>query len=227
MTITREYIETKFEEFNKKMFGGRLPLIPIELSDAATFMGKCEYRRRRLPNGLEEYSDFKMRINTRYDLPEHEVEDVIIHEMIHYFILLNGLHDSSPHGEIFKALMRSINASYGRHITIRHESEEVAEVSDVSGRARWHVIAAVYFKSGETGVKVLPRTIPKILNYYRTAVRDPKVSEVRLFLHNNPFFNRYPTSGALRIHSIGREELERNLVKAHKLRVDGNRLIQE
>jgi hypothetical protein len=31
---TIPYIEQKFEEFNCQMFGGKLPKIPVELSDA-------------------------------------------------------------------------------------------------------------------------------------------------------------------------------------------------
>ena len=54
MTATIPYIEKKFEEFNQQMFAGRLPKLPIELSDAKTFLGVCVYKKHKLDNGKEE-----------------------------------------------------------------------------------------------------------------------------------------------------------------------------
>ena len=116
MIATISYVERKFAEFNRQMFAGQLPKLPIELSDAKTFLGKCVYRKRVKPNGKTENYDFRLRINTRIDLPEHEVEDTIIHEMIHYFIGWKQLEDTSSHGTIFRHIMNSINEKYGRHI---------------------------------------------------------------------------------------------------------------
>jgi hypothetical protein len=226
MKPTIAYIEKKFEEFNRRMFGGRLPKLPVQLSDAGSFLGQCVYRQRTRPDGLKEYSDFSLRINTRFDLPENVIEDTIIHEMIHYFILWNGLHDTSAHGNIFKAIMASINAAHGRNITIRHKATKEEAEQAVSTRRTWHVIAAIYFKTGKTGVKVLPRTVPKILEYHRVVSAHPETQEIRLYLHDNPFFNRYPTSSAFRYHDIDRTLLETNLTKAHRLRIDGTRLLQ-
>ncbi|MBD5296174.1 MAG: SprT family zinc-dependent metalloprotease [Bacteroides sp.] len=227
MKPTISYIEKKFDEFNRLMFGGRLPKLPIELSDAGGFLGKCVFKQHRLPDGLIRYSDFSLRINTRIDLPEEVIEDTIIHEMIHYLILWTGLHDSSPHGDIFKSIMASINTSYGRHLTIRHKASQEEAQQAVSTKRTWHVIAAVYFKSGKTGIKVLPRTIPKILTYYNATKYHPEIREVQLYLHDNPFFNRFPTSAALRIHDIDKATLEKNLTDARKLKVNGTQIIEE
>lgn len=77
---SNDTIHRKFEEFNQQMFAGKLPKLPIELSDAKTFLEACVHRKRRLPNGEIEMYDFRLRINTRIDLPKQEVEDTIIHE---------------------------------------------------------------------------------------------------------------------------------------------------
>lgn len=44
MEITIPYIKHKFEEFNQQMFAGKLPMLPIKLSDAKTFLGVCTYK---------------------------------------------------------------------------------------------------------------------------------------------------------------------------------------
>lgn len=225
MKATKEYVERRFAEFNRLMFGGRLPLPPVRLSDAGSFLGQCVSKSRRLPDGHAENYDFELRINTRYDLPEHTLEDVIIHEMIHYFIAYNGLRDSSPHGRLFKALMQSINTAFNRNLSISHKLTPEQKEQAVSARRTLHVIAAVYFRSGQTGVKVLPRVVTKILDYDNKARRHPDVRQVEYYLHDNPYFNRYPTSAALRVHDIDPATLKENLSGARRLRLDGNRII--
>ena len=47
MKATIPYIEQKFEESNQQMFAGQLPKLPIELSDAKTFLGVCAFKTRK------------------------------------------------------------------------------------------------------------------------------------------------------------------------------------
>ena len=51
MKATIPYIEQKFEEFNQQMFAGQLPKLPIELSDAKTFLGVCAFKTRKDKDG--------------------------------------------------------------------------------------------------------------------------------------------------------------------------------
>ena len=112
MKPTLQYVQDKFREYNQQYFNGKLPELPIELSDAKGFIGVCRYKKRELEDGNVELYDFRLSINTRIDLPEEEIEDTIIHEMIHYFIGINRLEDSSSHGPMFQHLMNSINEKY-------------------------------------------------------------------------------------------------------------------
>lgn len=54
MKATVPYIEQKFEEFNRQLFGGKLSKIPVELSDAKTFLRQCVFKNRRKPFGKTE-----------------------------------------------------------------------------------------------------------------------------------------------------------------------------
>lgn len=108
MEITISYIKHKFEEFNQQMFAGKLPMLPIKLSDAKTFLGVCTYKKRIGKDGKVEKYDFALRVNTRIELSEDEIEDTIIHEMIHYYIGYNQLEDTSAHGAIFQQVMNEV-----------------------------------------------------------------------------------------------------------------------
>ncbi len=226
MKATVDYVQRKFEEFNQLMFGGQLPPLPIVLTDEARALGKCCYLERRLPDGRKVYDHFSLKINTRIDLPEAVLEDTIIHEMIHYFLLRHNLNDTAPHGPLFRAVMQSINSTHGRKVAVSHKLSAEERAQAASTRAKWHVVAAVYFHSGQVGVKVLPRTIQRVVGYYAQVSSAAEVARVELYLHNNPFFNRYPTSSALHIHPIDRELLEANLIQARRLQVRGNQLLE-
>ncbi len=226
MIATIPYVEKKFEEFNQQMFAGRLPKLPIELSDAKTFLGKCVYRKRINTGGKTEYYDFRLRINTRIDLPEQEIEDTIIHEMIHYFIRWNQMEDASSHGPIFQHMMNSINEKYGRHVCIRHKGTEEQNEQAIDKRQHWHVIAVVYFKDGRTGVKVLPRVMPSIVNFYNKVVTTKDVVNIELFMSNDIFFNRYPNSSALKVHYVDAGVIKEHLKGAEVLKCDGTTIIR-
>ena len=225
MKATIEYVERKFKEYNELMFGGRLPMIPVKLSDVKSYLGKCKYCIRVLADGRRECYNFEMLINTRIDLPENVVEDVIIHEMIHYFIQYNGLSDTSAHGAIFKSIMNSINSTFGRNICVTYKGmpNECFEAQG-NNQLKWHVIAVMYFNDGNVGIKVLPRYESKIIDYYNKVITATNVNLVELYLHNNPFFNKYPTSTALKVYPIECDVLQDNLHNAEQYVVRNGRL---
>lgn len=132
MKATIPYIERKFDEFNALCFEGSLPRPPFKLSNARTLLGQIRYKQKRLPFGRCHYSDFQLVVSTRLELEECDLEDIILHEMIHLYILSNQIRDTSPHGEVFKRMMRDLNVRFNRNISITHHStgnmkNEIAE----------------------------------------------------------------------------------------------------
>ena len=227
MKATIPYVEKKFEEFNRLMFDGRLPMLPIELSDAKTFLGVCAYKKRRTLLGKTVCYDFKLRINTRIDLDEAEVEDIIIHEMIHYYIGYHGIVDTSAHGRVFREMMKGINERFGRHIRVSHKPTAEQKEQLYGDKRRWHMVAFVVFKDGRTGIKVLPRIAEKVVNYYNVVGRESTIEGIELYMTDDVFFNRYPNSSALRVHYIDRAEAERHLAGAKRWVCDGTRIFKE
>ena len=225
MRPTIEYIEKRFDEYNSQMFGGHLPRIPIKLSDARTFLGQFVSKIRTLPDGSREYYDFELRISTRISLPQRTIDDTIIHEMIHYFIHYNHLPDRTPHGPIFRSIMNGINASYGRKITISHPITP-EEKSEAISRPIWHIIAVMHFNSPtkKIGIKVLPRNAQKVIAYCNHVSRSPEIDRIELYLHNDPYFNRYPTSATLRYHATTHSDLMPHLCGARLLTIHADTL---
>lgn len=227
MTPTIPFLKSKFSEFNALIFAGRLPEIPITLCEASSFVGQYKAQVRTQPDGSRRHYAHQLRFSKAFNLSERELEDTVIHEMIHFFIAYNGLHDRSTHGPLFKALMNSINENHGRSVSISHRTTGHALAEARGVQKKWHVIAILHFTSGELGVKVLPRVIPKIIDYYNAISGAPNISKIDLYLHNDPYFNRYPTSTGRRCQAITPAELDAHLPGAHTLEVQGSRLLQK
>ena len=211
MIATVPYIEGKYRQFNSLMFEGTLPEIPIMLSHSRCYPGQVCFTRRRHLLRDDTISDLRLKISTVFDFGEEELEDVIIHEMIHCSILSKGLHDSSAHGRIFRKMMTEINTKFGRHVTISHKiSKEQKEEMQARQTRKTRTVALVTLKDGRRGIKVIPRTQRSIARYISGIKRHFSVDNIQLYTSDDPFFAGFPCSSALRIYLLKEEELSRH-----------------
>ncbi len=211
MRPTTDYILRKFNEFNNLCFGGKLPPVPMRLSNARTFVGQLACKRRRTLLGGWEYYDYVLKISIRVDLPEHEVEDTILHEMIHYYIRINRLKDTSAHGTLFRQIMDGINKRHNRHITISFKPDEGQREAAVDKRRKLHVLAVAKLDDGRTAIKILPRYRERVLNFRQKVFLIRGVKAVDFYFTDDPFYNRYPVSSVIKLHLISDEELSEHM----------------
>lgn len=209
----------RVRELNARVFGGRLREVPVLMSDARTYCGRCEYQRRRTLLGHEERSAFRMRFSRLFDLTPQEWDDIIVHEMIHLDIALSGRHDASAHGPLFRKMMKEINDGFGMHITISTKHRPVVDPAEATTK-HYHVVARITDSDGRTGFKVLPRVKQSIVKYYNGLVASG-ARHVSLHLHYGTAFNEYPVSAALRFHPASDDELDRLLQGTRQLLCDG------
>lgn len=219
MKPTIDYIERKFREFNTLMFEGKLTMPPIQLSRARTFVGQCAAKKRRTLFHGTQLFDFQLKFSICFDLPESEWEDTIIHEMIHYYIGVNRLKDTSAHGHIFRQMMQDINQRFGRELTISHKATAEQKEQLYNTKKVWHVVALVYFADGRKGVKVLPRIRQRIVTYRTAMLRDKRFSRIDLFVSNDPYFNRFPNSSAFNVVLANEEEFMPHIQQAQPLKL--------
>ena len=220
MRPTQEYIECRFREFNEQCFGGQLPMVPVRLSSARTYLGQLGFKRKRtLLGGIKNY-DFVLRISTHVDLPEQEVEDTLLHEMIHLYIASNQLKDTSSHGQLFRRLMTELNRRYGRHITISHRRTAAEQEQDT--QRRLHLLCVSTFESGERGITIAAKS--RVFLLWDALSTFPHVVETCWYATYNPFFNRYPRSLTPRIYRISPDDLTIHLKDARPIRRQGSRI---
>jgi len=220
MIATIEYVKAKFQEFNELMFEGKLQPLPFKLSSARTFLGAVKSYREKNPDGTWHYCGFQFLINTKIDLPEQEVEDTIIHEMIHYYILSNQMQDTSAHGEIFMRKMQEINMKFNRNLSVSHKATK--EEADSDTEVRQHLICVIRFKTNEMGITIANRS--RIFQLWDELPKIPKVAECNWYVSTDPYFNRFPRASSLKVYPVSRDEIEEHLKDAKKLVRTGNNI---
>ena len=213
------FLQQSYDRFNALCFEGTLPPVPFRLVSARTFLGKVAYKMKRGIFSKAKYTDFCIRISTSFDLPEAEWEDVIIHEMIHCHILVNGIRDTSAHGQVFREMMDKINSDYGRHITVRHKSKEgSAPAGKEEYRENW--LCVTQLQDGSWGITSCART--RVLEIHRGLPRHYRLRSLAWYGSTDPFFNSYPRSIKPRIYKITRAELDEHLKGSTPLKCDGH-----
>lgn len=224
MDISVAYIEERFHHFNELCYDGKLSLPPIRLSRSRRALGQVRFMRRRRGGKPEFYNfDFAISCLLAKDMPECDVEDTILHEMIHYYILSNQWQDTSAHGMLFRREMERINRAFHRHITISHRSSATEPEPSVSDDKRRNVVAVLRLQDNRWGMMVAART--RVLQLWNQLERISEVKQVLWFISDNPFFNKFPRRSTLKYHPMPASDLLDKLSDAQLLVRDGNIIV--
>lgn len=116
MEITKEYILLRFRELNELVFNKELPLPEIQLLKSYSFCGRFSCKKiigkRRLKGQRIEMSSY-------YDWNEVDFDNVLLHEMLHYYLAYKHIDNELTHGEAFVEYSNKINKEYNFNITIK------------------------------------------------------------------------------------------------------------
>ena len=220
MRATRSYVTERFDLYNDLCFGGKLPKIPVRMSVAKGFLGKIKYKHRRRFFHSDEYYDFSLHINSRYDYQPDIIDDTIIHEMIHLYILYNGIKDNAPHGVVFKQIMNTINNTHNRHVSVSHKHTGTELDSDT--RRKSHILCLSLTTDNRWCVTVCAQT--RIFEIYRVLNESPIVKQMEWYYSTDPFFNRFPESRTAKLYKITKEEIDKYIENARRLECDGHKI---
>lgn len=116
MQVTPELLRTWFDELNDRFYGSELPVPRLETGNSRTALGTMRCRRRRV-SLLKWQVVYTIRVSNYYERSYDDFRNVLLHEMIHYYIAVKKLKDTSPHGRIFRQLMEKVNAA-GWHVSV-------------------------------------------------------------------------------------------------------------
>lgn len=223
MKATEGFVKEKFDEFNKLIFNNKLPNIPIKIGKAKTQLGSISYKKRTTINAIN-YYDLKPIISSCYDLQENELEDIIIHEMIHYYILHLRINDTSPHGRIFQEIMQKINSRFGRNITIsKRQNKAITEDAKITNSPqRQHIICTAEIPDGQHVITVIAKS--RIFAFWELLPNLFKLRNVKWYVCIDKYFDRFPKCIKPKLYIADTVTLD-HLNNAKELIKSGNRII--
>lgn len=113
MVIDQYSIFNGFVDFNEEYFNNELPMPNFAVKHSYRTLGyfHCEF---------DWYGDIvepTIEMSDYYDYTESQFRDILIHEMIHYYLLLCGKDRRCRHGRAFKRMAKQFNSLYGMNIT--------------------------------------------------------------------------------------------------------------
>ena len=84
----------------------------IKIRHSVNTLGYFSYMQNEMFGTTEtlEISDF-------YEYTSNQLRDIVVHEMIHYYLYYIGEDVRLKHGKSFMRMARQLNQSYGLHVT--------------------------------------------------------------------------------------------------------------
>jgi predicted SprT family Zn-dependent metalloprotease len=113
MEISNYNILANFHTFNRKYFGGILPIPKLIIRHSYKTLGYFHYNIDEHGNIFNE----TIEISDNYDYTPLQFRDILVHEMIHYYLLYKGIDKICHHGKEFKKMSEEFNHMYGMNIT--------------------------------------------------------------------------------------------------------------
>lgn len=197
MQITTEHMKAWFTELNGMYFNGELPVPRLKTGNSRTQAGSMSCKYRRFP-GVRKCYDFCIRLSNYYDISEDEFRNVFMHEMIHYYIAVKGLRDTSPHGTLFRRIMNSLNAR-GWHITVTGKgSKPVAEHN--RSRIRTRLILSLTDSGGRRMLSVVSPRYARAVD--RTLSNAPEVVSHSWHVSADSVFSTWPAVRTARARRV-------------------------
>lgn len=207
MTPTTEQIATWFDTFNRDYFAGSMPLPRLALGNSRTRLGSMSCRRRRTLTGWR-FSDFAIRLSTYYDCTEREMQTVLLHEMIHYYIAWKGIRDDAPHGSVFRSIMNRLNTRHGWDISVSASMRGRKTAAPHNDR-RPRLVLALENSRGECFLTVVnPRYAAQLKSRLKNA---EDATQRAWFVSTDPFFSDFTTVRSLRARKVKREVFDEKI----------------
>ena len=209
--LTVDYLRQAFEHYNDLIFEGKLPVPKLKWSRAKTRLGQMACKRKR-SWGRTKYYDFTISVSNYYKLTKGEIDDVLIHEMIHYSIAYTGLKDTSAHGVIFRGMMDKINRSFGRHITISVRTRNLQARS--AQQPKDYLILALKMKDGKYFLSSVNPSAARKLAI--SLVRAREIAHYAWYQSQDEYFRSMPRVRSLRGRQVS-EEVYKTMIGKMKL----------
>ncbi len=204
MELTARHLRERFRALNEKYFDGELPEPQFVVSKARTQLGLFSCRKvRKGFFGATKTTDLKIRISEYFELTDEEIDDTLLHEMIHLKIAFFDLQDNSAHGHLFRKEMDRLNRM-GRHLTISVQTKKFN--STTASLHKQHLVLALESVDGKFYLAVVNPDYKKYIE--GLIMLTPNITTHHWLIRTDPYFNDFPQARSLRARKVSKEVYE-------------------
>ena len=133
-----EYLTELFWECNKEYFDNSLPTPYIELFDSFKNVARFEYFKNK-KGSKKPIKNQIIKFTKNYDFDENTIRDIMVHEMIHYYIAWNRIKDNKAHGKQFMKMAEEYNQKYGLSIKVTIDVSPFLINKETSKKIPWYL----------------------------------------------------------------------------------------
>ena len=137
---------------------------PVEIvirKDCKSYNGKFQ-RKTTISSNTRKIEDKIVIYNKTEDFDPKFLDSVLVHEMIHQYIIQNNIKDTSTHGKIFRSFMKSINTTFPDELQINIRSHNPGVPTKGPGQKSHHILILQHTDD----YWFLAVVNPKKLNYF-------------------------------------------------------------
>ena len=167
-----------------------------------------------MDSGRTMYYDYCISVSSYYQLTLEEIDDVLIHEMIHYTIAYTGLKDTSPHGIVFRGMMDKINRTFDRHITISVRTRNLQ--FRTTQQAKDYLILALETKDGKYFLSSVNPSAARKLAI--SLARMHEIVHYAWYQSQDEYFHNMPCVRSLRGKQVSKEVYTTMIEKMKRLK---------
>ena len=113
-----------FRECNRMYFNNTLPTPKYGLMNKLNTLARFEYNKNKKGKHPIKWQEIKF--SDCYDFPEDMFRNLMVHELIHYYIAWNGIRDNKSHGKEFMKIANELNEKYGLNIAKKYDATSLA-----------------------------------------------------------------------------------------------------
>lgn len=134
MEITVNLLAEKFRDYNKAYFKNRLYTPEFKIVHKFSWFGRfscLKISKKGKPQ------DPRIEISDFYVFDEDFLRDVLVHEMLHFYLALRHEDIEITHGEAFVRHMENLNKTYGLNIQVEYKKNNLVKSKKMSGIKRF------------------------------------------------------------------------------------------
>lgn len=105
-------VDNEFKTLNQLLFNNKLPIPKFNITNDTKNLGFFSYT-----NVNNTVTQPHISISAAYDYNDNDLDSVLAHEMIHYYLALKGIDMQGTHGTDWQYLANQFNTQYGLNIS--------------------------------------------------------------------------------------------------------------